>query len=143
MTEEAPRSDGFKRHAFCPQEDFLDHTAVNEARPLTSAVITVRMIKSFEFRAEKSLILKDIDLTATTAAALIDRCKNEVRTVPGYKVYRPIVDKFGASLLTDTLKLYTHAHGAKTSNLIINLDHPEWILDNASTASLAELGVRA
>lgn len=41
----------------------------------------------------------------------------------------------------DTLKIYTHAHGAKTTNLIINLDRPEWILDSSSDAPLASLGV--
>ena len=41
---------------------------------------------------------------------------------------------FGA----DTLKLYTRAHGAKTTNLIINLDHPDWMLDdNANLAALS------
>jgi len=31
---------------------------------------------------------------------------------------------------SDTLKLYTQAHGAKTTNLIINLDHDDWILED-------------
>jgi len=31
------------------------------------------------------------------------------------------------------LKLYTQAHGAKTTNLIINLDHDEWILSDESS----------
>lgn len=44
----------------------------------------------------------------------------EIKTRPGWKVYK------GVQL--DTLKLYTHAHGSKTTNLIINLDHQEWIL---------------
>jgi len=30
------------------------------------------------------------------------------------------------------MKLYTKAHGAKTTNLIINLDHDDWILDDDS-----------
>jgi len=39
----------------------------------------------------------------------------------------------------DTMKLYTKAHGAKTTNLIINLDHDEWIIDDDSKI-LTELG---
>ena len=35
-------------------------------------------------------------------------------------------------LTPDTLKKYTVAHGHKTTNLIINLDHDEWILDDLS-----------
>jgi len=30
------------------------------------------------------------------------------------------------------MKLYTTAHGAKTTNLIINLDHDDWILGDDS-----------
>jgi len=37
------------------------------------------------------------------------------------------------------MKLYTKAHGAKTTNLIINLDHEEWIIDD-DTKILADLG---
>jgi len=37
------------------------------------------------------------------------------------------------------VKLYTKAHGAKTTNLIINLDHDDWILNDES-AILASLG---
>jgi len=44
-------------------------------------------------------------------------------------------------LMTDTLKFYTVAHGHKTQNLIINLDHDEWILNDHSK-TLAELGAR-
>lgn len=30
----------------------------------------------------------------------------------------------------DTIKIYTHAHGTKTINLVINLDHDDdWVLD--------------
>lgn len=30
----------------------------------------------------------------------------------------------------DSLKIYTHAHGSKTVNLVINFDHDEdWLLD--------------
>jgi len=42
-------------------------------------------------------------------------------------------------MITDTLKLYTKAHGAKTTNLIINLDHDEWILEEGEK-TLAALG---
>jgi len=37
------------------------------------------------------------------------------------------------------MKLYTKAHGAKTTNLIINLDHDDWILDDDEKI-LADLG---
>jgi hypothetical protein len=43
-------------------------------------------------------------------------------------------------LQLDTLKLYTKAHGSKTTNLIINLDHDDWMLDDDNTV-LQELSI--
>lgn len=40
----------------------------------------------------------------------------------------------------DCLKLYTKAHGSKTTNLIINLDHDDWILDDDSV-TLVSVGM--
>ncbi|KAF9036786.1 hypothetical protein BJ165DRAFT_1505953 [Panaeolus papilionaceus] len=54
-----------------------------------------------------------------------------VATQPGWKPYRTVQ--------LDTMKLYTQAHGSKTSNLIINLDNDDWILSNDDQI-LAELG---
>jgi hypothetical protein len=42
----------------------------NLARPKTSAIITVRVIKSFDFRTERSLVLRDINLETTTIGNL-------------------------------------------------------------------------
>ena len=50
----------------------FDDTLTNFARPKTSATITVRVIKSFEFRTERSLVLRDIDLDTTTVGDLKD-----------------------------------------------------------------------
>jgi len=45
-------------------------TLTNLARPKTSAIITVRVIKSFEFRTERNLVLRDINLETTTVGDL-------------------------------------------------------------------------
>ena len=42
----------------------------NLAQPKTSATITVRVIKSFDFRTERSLVLRDINLETTTIGVL-------------------------------------------------------------------------
>jgi len=102
----------------------FDDTLTNLARPRTSAIITIRVIKSFEFRTERSLVLRDINLETTTVGGLKETVRNVIQTQPGWKPYR--------SAHFDTLKLYTQAHGAKTTNLIINLDHDEWILSDES-----------
>jgi len=103
----------------------------NLARPKTCAIITVRVIKSFDFRTERSLVLRDINLETTTIGNLKTIVRDAIQTQPGWKPYR------SASL--DTLKLYTQAHGAKTTNLIINLDHDDWIFSDENK-TLAESG---
>lgn len=54
----------------------FDDTLTNLARPRTSATITVRVIKSFEFRTERSLVLRDINLDTITVGDLKDIARN-------------------------------------------------------------------
>lgn len=121
-------------HAFNPQADFSDNKETNTARPLTDAVITVRIIKSFEFRSMKAYVLKSVDLTTMTIAQLEDKCRAEVKTNSAYRAFRSYAEQL------DTLKLYTRAHGAKTTNLIINLDRPEWLLTDDNLGKLIKEG---
>ncbi|KAG0211013.1 hypothetical protein BGX33_004568 [Mortierella sp. NVP41] len=93
----------------------------NTLAPSTAATLTIRVIKSFEYRTSKNLILHNVDLTATN-----------IKTTAGWKPYQTTV--------FDTLKLYTKAHGAKTMNLIINMDHDDWILSNDDEI-LADRGI--
>ncbi|OCH95201.1 hypothetical protein OBBRIDRAFT_788385 [Obba rivulosa] len=109
----------------------ISDVPTNLAVPKTNATLTVRIIKSFEFRTERSLVLHNVNLETTTVGQLKEMARQAVQTQPGWKPYRNIV--------LDTLKLYTKAHGSKTSNLIINLDHDDWILDDDSK-TLANCG---
>ncbi|KAJ8078500.1 hypothetical protein PM082_012782 [Marasmius tenuissimus] len=96
--------------------DFSDeHT--NLAQPKTSATITIRVIKSFQYRTEKSLVLRDLDLTTTTVKKLKEIVIQAVQTQSGWKPYRNV--QLGAA-----------GFFPDTTNLIINLDHDEWILDD-------------
>ncbi|EAU88113.1 cytoplasmic protein [Coprinopsis cinerea okayama7 len=108
----------------------LDTTLTSLAKPKTAATITVRIIKSFKFRTQKSLVLHNIDLTTTTVGQLKEIARQAVQTQTGWKPYR--------NVQLDTLKVYTKAHGSKTSNLIINLDNDDWILSD-DTKVLADL----
>lgn len=119
-------------HAFNPQADFSDNKETNIARPLTDAVITIRIIKSFEFRSMKAYVIKNIDLTTTTVAQLEEKCRQEVKSNSAYRAFKSYADKL------DTLKLYTRAHGSKTTNLIINLDHSDWVLQDKNLGALAK-----
>jgi hypothetical protein len=111
-----------------------DFSAVltNISLPKTCATLTLRVIKSFEFRTERSLVLHNVNLNTTTVGDLKDATRLAIRTQPGWNPYRNVV--------LDTLKLYSKPHGAKTTNLIINLDHDEWILEDDETKTLTDLG---
>ncbi|CAH7689502.1 hypothetical protein BY996DRAFT_4580307 [Phakopsora pachyrhizi] len=106
----------------------------NQKKPLTDATLTVRVIKSFTHRNYKNLVLRNLDLENTGVEDLIKICKDKILNGEGWKAYQNVK-------LADTLKLYTHAHGSKTTNLIINLDHPEWILDNNNNIPLSKLSI--
>jgi uncharacterized protein DUF2340 len=54
----------------------FDDTLTNLARPKISSIITVRVIKSFEFRTERSLVLRDINLDTTTVGDLKEIVRN-------------------------------------------------------------------
>ncbi|WVQ74048.1 hypothetical protein IAR50_003630 [Cryptococcus sp. DSM 104548] len=104
-----------------------------ERNPISDATLTVRVIKSFEFRTQKSLVLQHLDLRTLTVGALMEQVRAQAKTAPGFKAYR--------TLVLDTLKLYTVAHGHKTTNLIINLDHDDWILSDLEK-TLEDIGAQ-
>ncbi|KAF8835441.1 hypothetical protein BDN67DRAFT_1072432 [Paxillus ammoniavirescens] len=109
----------------------ISDVLTNETLPKTEATITIRVIKSFEYRTERSLVLHKLNLETTTIGELKEIARQAIQTGPAWRPYRNTV--------LDTFKLYTKAHGAKTTNLIINLDHDEWILDDGRKI-LAESG---
>ncbi|KAF8582210.1 hypothetical protein K439DRAFT_167532 [Ramaria rubella] len=110
----------------------MSDALTNNTLPKTSATITLRVIKSFEYRTEKSLVLRNTNLEQMTIKGLKQSVWQILQTQPGWKPFQNVD--------LNTLKLYTKAHGSKTSNLIINLDHEELILDDES-ACLADLGI--
>lgn len=86
------------------------------AQPALKITITVRIIKSFEYRTAKNLVLHgaahatpdapDATFTLeTTVAELKQICKKAVVTQPGWKPYQNVA--------LDTMKLYFFAHGQK------------------------------
>ncbi|KAI8922631.1 hypothetical protein BC831DRAFT_429879 [Entophlyctis helioformis] len=84
--------------------------------PPSGMTLTIRLIKSFEYRTTKNLVLHNIqsDMLVGDLKALV---VSKIKTTPGFKPYLTTV--------FDALKLYVKAHGSKAMNLIINLDHDE------------------
>jgi hypothetical protein len=55
-----------------------DEVLANVARPNTSATLTIRIIKSFKFRTERSLVLHDVNLVTMTVVQLKDIAKQSM-----------------------------------------------------------------
>lgn len=67
-------------------------------------------------------VYQHIDLANTSPKSLFEMIKKTVATDGGLRPFRNVD--------FDTIKIYTHAHGTKTINLIINMDHDDdWVLD--------------
>ncbi|CEP20847.1 hypothetical protein BN1211_0813 [Cyberlindnera jadinii] len=91
-------------------------------------------MSDFEPLTSTNIILKDYDIAHKTPKDLFEDIMKEIKTVGGLRPYRNVE--------YDTLKIYTHAHGSKTMNLVINFEHDDdWTLDLSSTSHLHELGV--
>ena len=52
------------------------------------ATLTIRMVRSFEYRNIKSLVLRDLDLNTLTLADLIVKANEAIQTLPAYATYR-------------------------------------------------------
>lgn len=65
-------------------------TLTNNTKPKTSATLTIRIIKSFEYRTEKSLILHGVNLEEMTVKRLKEVALEAVQTGPGFKPYRDV-----------------------------------------------------
>lgn len=104
--------------------------------PLTDSTITIRAIKSFPYRNVKNIILRDYDLKNKTAHDLFQDSLKHIQTEGAFRPFRTV--KF------DRMKIYTHAHGSKTVNLVINFTHDDdWVLDisESSTKKLCDYGI--
>ena len=72
-------------------------------------ILTVRLIKSFEYRTEKNLVLNDSGLEEMKVSELIQRIREEMGKRTGMRGFNTpeVIQKL------DTLKLYTRPHGSK------------------------------
>eukprot|EP00128_Syssomonas_multiformis_P017026 Colp12_sorted_trinity150504_noHs@24072 len=94
------------------------------------ATVTVRLVKSFEYRTIKNLVLHDVDLSMRVSD-FMTLVQQKIQTTSGFMPFK--------NNTFDTLKISHKAHGYKTNNVVVNLDHDEYVLSPDKT--LGECGV--
>lgn len=57
------------------EEGGTSDVLTNLSKPKTSSTLTLRIVKSFEYRTEKSLVLHDVNLETTTVGRLKEVAK--------------------------------------------------------------------
>ena len=110
-----------------PQPEIV---AKNISIPMDSEIdsiltLTIRLVKSFEYRTFKNLVLHHV--SSSTTIQQLQTLINEQIMKSGWKPY--LNHSF------DTLKIYVKAHGTKSMNLIINLDADASLILDSSDPS--------
>ncbi len=116
-----------------------------------TSTLTIRIIKSFEYRTVKSVVLHNVDLSSITPKQLFEKVMlglslpyivylslifflQEIQNNSAFKPFR--------NKQYDSLKIYTKAHGMKSQNLVINLETDDDFLDIADdTKCLKDFGI--
>lgn len=115
----------------------IEEPLTSNVRPATDSLLTIRIIKSFPYRNVRNHIIPSINLKTTTPRQLFEIVKNIIQTTGGLRPFRNVD--------YDAIKVYTHAHGTKSMNLVINFDNDEELLIFSPTVdlqkSLWDLGI--
>lgn len=99
----------------------------------TNATLTIRLIRSFEFKTFRNLILYNLDLTRVTLQDLNKLIKANLESKKNLKFL--LVCPF------DTFKIHAQPHGAKTSNPIISTENDERLILENWNVPLVQLGL--
>ncbi|XP_050685934.1 UPF0538 protein C2orf76 homolog [Eriocheir sinensis] len=105
----------------------------DDPETMDTTTITIRLIRSFEHRNIRNLVLHNISLDQTVDAltqTIWERLKTEPSLPPPFRTF-PF----------DTLKIETHAYGFKTNDPVINRMDDERLIIKGGR-SLRECGVR-
>ncbi|KAM7380969.1 hypothetical protein PAMP_004233 [Pampus punctatissimus] len=84
------------------------------------AVVTVRLVRSFEHRNFKPVVFQGVNLEQTVQE-FIKLVRDDIATRPGLP---PPFKKYAY----DTMKIIHQAHGAKTNELVMSLEDDEKLI---------------
>lgn len=85
-----------------PLPYFQTLTIENLPPTVTSATLTIRVIKNFPYRTARNLVLHNLDLTTLTSGALKERVRSEILSSAGgggsggWKAYKGVVGSLGS-----------------------------------------------
>ncbi|KAL9644124.1 hypothetical protein ABK040_005589 [Willaertia magna] len=97
------------------------------------ATLTIRLIRSFEYRNIKPMILHHINIYKMTGNELLELILNKINTESNFNNHK--------NRNYNTLKLYHSAHSFKSQNLVINLQDDDHLILNLNK-SLVENNVK-
>ena len=106
-------------------------------------VITVRVIRSFEYRTCRNVVVRDVDPASTSVQVLVDRVFAEMQkgNLTRLLLQFPEQPENYYRSFYNTLKLYMQPHGAKPNNTIINVGKDEELLLRDWSVPLATCNV--
>lgn len=102
-----------------------------------NATVTVRLIKSFEYKNFRNIIFHNLDLTALTLNDLQHLTQDRIAASPLLSRLFPAA----SPVPLDTFKRYYTRHAAKTNNAIINVGEDDTMVMMDMEGKLADLGM--
>lgn len=104
---------------------------------LENATVTVRLIKSFEYKNFRNVVFHNLNLTALSLGDLQQLTMQRIEASP------LLVRLFPKDSLVplDTFKRYYTRHAAKTNNAIINVGEDDKMVILDMEGKLADLGL--
>lgn len=106
--------------------DDICYSRIMDTGTVQYLTLTVRLIRSFEYRNIRFVVLKEVNPNCTVQQ-LMDQIDRDIKTRPNL----PLPFKTHSY---DCMKINSFAHGAKSNDTAITLSHDdEWILDPKKT----------
>ena len=99
---------------------------------MSGVVVTIRLIRNFEYRSIRTIPIKDVD-TSQTVSEFMNRLRDQMKNIKG------IPPPFKTHPY-DTLKISHQAGGFKANDIVINTDNDQDLI-LVGEKMLAECGV--
>ena len=114
-----------------------DTTGNISTHSVTNATVTVRLIKSFEYKNFRNVLFHNLDLTALNLGELERLTVERIEASPILARLFPR----DSPVPLDTFKRYYTRHAAKTNNAIINVGEDDKLVILDHFSKLADLGI--